>query len=422
MGLCRKGDNITMTNIYKYTDKEGTTVQLTKTQLTELVRLTQEVRKLSPSNRLSRPTLKGLIDESSLSGIINTKTLDQGFFSCLRYWEDQIIEADDCEECPIDAIRNRVGQMAVEKRAIANENRQINKLKRTIADELLFHDELKMALTNVDLSTLSIPKAIISGKDGDHVGVFCPSDLHIGLGDKLNQRRRFQEYVTASIKYFKLFNVQEIKVVGLGDVVENAVMHSPTSTESCWGSNAEQINEYISLIMQGLNELSHHFKVEYLGDIRGNHDENRAGGQKGAVLENDSYSFIATNMISTLINTLQNPNLTSNLVGYSHDLVEFTIKGYNFVAEHGDKSKKGVEKLARYTSQLRYQVNYILSGHFHNHKVEVSNYGDKVFTSGTMNNSNAYSKGLGFYTDGSQMIILVNDRGAQSLYIDTEVE
>ncbi len=411
-----------MTKTFKYTDKEDFQVELTQQQVVELVRISQEIRKTSPSNRLSRPTLKAMIQDSNLAHVIDTTTLDQRFFSCLTYWESQVLASEPENESPIDAIRNKVGEMALEKRAIANETRQINKIKRVISDELLFHEELKISLQNIDLSTLSIPKNIDKSIQGAHVGVFCPSDLHIGLGDKENQRRRFQEYVTAAIKYFTLFDVKEVKAVGLGDIVENAIMHAPTSTESCWGSNAEQINEYISLIMQALNELSHHFNVEYLGDIRGNHDENRAGGQKGAVLENDSYSFIATNMISTLINTINNPNLTSNLDGYSHDLVEFSIKGFNFVAEHGDKSKKGVDKLARYTSQLRYQVNYILSGHFHNYKTEVSNYGDKVFTSGTMNNSNAYSKGLGYFTDGSQMIILVNDRGAQSLYIDTEVE
>ena len=411
-----------MTKHYKYTDKEDFQVELTEQQVVELVRISQEIRKMSPSNRLSRPTLKAMIQDSNLAQVIDTTTLDQRFFSCLTYWESQVLASEPENESPIDAIRNKVGEMALEKRAIANETRQINKIKRVISDELLLHEELKISLQNIDLTTLSIPKNIDKSIQGAHVGVFCPSDLHIGLGDKENQRRRFQEYVTAAIKYFTLFDVKEVKAVGLGDIVENAIMHAPTSTESCWGSNAEQINEYISLIMQALNELSHHFNVEYLGDIRGNHDENRAGGQKGAVLENDSYSFIATNMISTLINTINNPNLTANLDGYSHDLVEFSIKGFNFVAEHGDKSKKGVDKLARYTSQLRYQVNYILSGHFHNYKTEVSNYGDKVFTSGTMNNSNAYSKGLGYFTDGSQMIILVNDRGAQSLYIDTEVE
>ena len=411
-----------MTKTFKYTDKEDFQVELTQQQVVELVRISQEIRKTSPSNRLSRPTLKAMIQDSNLAHVIDTTTLDQRFFSCLTYWESQVLDSEPENESPIDAIRNKVGEMALEKRAIANETRQINKIKRAISDELLFHEELKISLQNVDLTTLSIPKNIDKSIQGAHVGVFCPSDLHIGLGDKENQRRRFQEYVTAAIKYFTLFDVKKVKAVGLGDIVENAIMHAPTSTESCWGSNAEQINEYISLIMQALNELSHHFNVEYLGDIRGNHDENRAGGQKGAVLENDSYSFIATNMISTLIDTINNPNLTANLDGYSHDLVEFSIKGFNFVAEHGDKSKKGVDKLARYTSQLRYQVNYILSGHFHNYKTEVSNYGDKVFTSGTMNNSNAYSKGLGYFTDGSQMIILVNDRGAQSLYIDTEVE
>ena len=421
MDLRRKGDYI-MTKHYKYTDKEDFQVELTEQQVVELVRISQEIRKTSPSNRLSRPTLKAMIQDSNLAYVIDTTTLDQRFFSCLTYWESQVLASEPENERPIDAIRNKVGEMALEKRAIANETRQINKIKRAISDELLFHEELKISLQNIDLTTLSIPKNIDKSIQGAHVGVFCPSDLHIGLGDKENQRRRFQEYVTAAIKYFTLFDVKEVKAVGLGDIVENAIMHAPTSTESCWGSNAEQINEYISLIIQALNELSHHFNVEYLGDIRGNHDENRAGGQKGAVLENDSYSFIATNMISTLINTINNPNLTANLDGYSHDLVEFSIKGFNFVAEHGDKSKKGVDKLARYTSQLRYQVNYILSGHFHNYKTEVSNYGDKVFTSGTMNNSNAYSKGLGYFTDGSQMIILVNDRGAQSLYIDTEVE
>jgi len=137
-------------------------------------------------------------------------------------------------------------------------------------------------------------------------------------------------------------------------------------------------------------------------------------------LADDSYSMMATNMIKTLIDTVNNPNLSYDLSGYKHIYTRFKVGNFTFLGEHGDLSKRGVDKLSRYSSSLNEQISYVLTGHVHSYKVETENHGRKVFTSGTLNFSNDYSKNLGYYTNGSQMIIIVNKYGAQSINIELE--
>lgn len=408
-----------MTATYKYTDKEGTTVQLTKTQLTELVRLTQEVRKLSPSNRLSRPTLKGLIDESSLSGIINTKTLDQGFFSCLRYWEDQIIEADDCEECPVDAIYNRVGQMAVEKRAIANENRQINKLKREISDNLLLFNDLQQSIENINLEAIPAPAPIVLDEKSPYEAVIVPSDWHTGLMvdnyGKDTQYHRIIEYVNACIQYIRLFKIKKVTVVDLGDIIENGYLHVPTSTATCWTNNTEQFATYVTWMFEFIDLLSREVAVDYLGIIAGNHDRLQ---DKGMTLMGDSYSGMAEMTIASMLKLQGNPNV--NVVENSDGpyLRTRNIKGKEFVFVHGDLEKKdGAQTLQKYQSILNRPVDYLVKGHTHSYKIETESHGKMIITSGTLNDANDYARSLGYYSTGSQLMLIVNRHTVQPMNI-----
>ncbi|WP_446907736.1 hypothetical protein, partial [Klebsiella pneumoniae] len=64
--------------------------------------------------------------------------------------------------------------------------------------------------------------------------------------------------------------------------------------------------------------------------------------------------------------------------------------------------------IQKYMSILNSPVDYLVKGHTHSFKVETESHGRKIFTSGTLNDANDYARGLGYYSTGSQMLLLVN--------------
>lgn len=408
-----------MTKTFNYTDKEGFQVTLTDLQVITLVKFAQEIRKTSPSNRLSRPTLKSMIQMSDLSNVIDVTTLDQGFFSCLNYWERKFIEEEDENDSPVDAIRNKVGEMALEKRAMSNENRKINKLKREISDNLLLFEDIQHSIENIDLTPIPAPKAINLQENSPYEAIIVPSDWHVGLMvdqyGKETQYERIMAYVEACIQYIRLFGIKKVTVVDLGDIIENGYLHVPTSTATCWTNNTEQFATYVKWMFEFISVLSEEVVVDYLGIIAGNHDRLQ---DKGMTLMGDSYSGMAEMTIASMLELQNNPNV--NIIKNTDGpyLRTVNVKGKEFAFVHGDLEKKdGAQTLQKYQSILNRPIDFLIKGHTHSYKVETESHGKMIITSGTLNDANDYARSLGYYSTGSQLMLVVNQHTVQPLNI-----
>lgn len=408
-----------MTKTFNYTDKEGFQVTLTDLQVITLVKFAQEIRKTSPSNRLSRPTLKSMIQMSDLSNVIDVTTLDQGFFSCLNYWERKFIEEEDENDSPVDAIRNKVGEMALEKRAMSNENRKINKLKREISDNLLLFEDIQHSIENIDLTPIPAPKPINLQENSPYEAIIVPSDWHVGLMvdqyGKETQYERIMAYVEACIQYIRLFGIKKVTVVDLGDIIENGYLHVPTSTATCWTNNTEQFATYVKWMFEFISVLSEEVVVDYLGIIAGNHDRLQ---DKGMILMGDSYSGMAEMTIASMLELQNNPNV--NIIKNTDGpyLRTVNVKGKEFAFVHGDLEKKdGAQTLQKYQSILNRPIDFLIKGHTHSYKVETESHGKMIITSGTLNDANDYARSLGYYSTGSQLMLVVNQHTVQPLNI-----
>lgn len=408
-----------MTKTFNYTDKEGFQVTLTDLQVITLVKFAQEIRKTSPSNRLSRPTLKSMIQMSDLSNVIDVTTLDQGFFSCLNYWERKFIEEEDENDSPVDAIRNKVGEMALEKRAMSNENRKINKLKREISDNLLLFEDIQHSIENIDLTPIPAPKPINLQENSPYEAIIVPSDWHVGLMvdqyGKETQYERIMAYVEACIQYIRLFGIKKVTVVDLGDIIENGYLHVPTSTATCWTNNTEQFATYVKWMFEFISVLSEEVVVDYLGIIAGNHDRLQ---DKGMTLMGDSYSGMAEMTIASMLELQNNPNV--NIIKNTDGpyLRTVNVKGKEFTFVHGDLEKKdGAQTLQKYQSILNRPIDFLIKGHTHSYKVETESHGKMIITSGTLNDANDYARSLGYYSTGSQLMLVVNQHTVQPLNI-----
>lgn len=408
----------------KYENKKGETVELSDEHIETSIRIKIELQNASPSQRCSWKQHKelmeseGFYDSENSEGyrqLVKSEQKKRGLLPSTQKYVDFVTDKK------LESLKSVIGENYMSKRQLARERQLFNKMKRDVTDNLVLHEEIVEAISNISIDIPNIkplPTPEISGTEA----VSVLSDLHIGLKStdemgKEAQKMRLDYLLQETIKYYKLFNVQHVTILDLGDEIENSLLHKPTSTATTWGHNSDQFATYVKWIFEYMTKLSAEFKVTYVGNIMGNHSRL---GEKGENLNGDSYSKMATNMLTTLIDSINNPNLNYDLSGYEHTHGTFTVKGYTFLAEHGDLSKQGTTKLTRYSSALDKKISYVLTGHIHNFRVETENHGRKVFTSGSLNFSNDYSRNLGFYTNGSQMIILVDEHGAQPINIDLE--
>lgn len=358
-----------------------------------------ELSKDSPSGRISWKKFKELMETEGFE--VET---DKAYTEQVRYYMKKSTGTS------LESIKQEVGELYSEKREKQKAQAQLNKMKRDIVDDLIVITELKNALGTITLNDLQSPTQAKSESTGAYTAVIVPSDWHIGLlVDDMNhetQRKRVTEYLKATIQYLKMFNVTNVQVVDLGDIIENSYLHIPTSTATTEFNTATQFSKYIKLFLEFLNGLSQEFDVAYKGTISGNHDRL---SKKDETLTGDSFSVIASEVISNTITLMNNKNLHSDLSDYHKDRINFKVMGHHLVFVHGDKEKgKGESIIQKYMSILNAPVDYLIKGHTHSFKVETESHGRKIFTSGTLNDANDYARGLGYYSTGSQMLLLVN--------------
>lgn len=375
-------------------------------------KIANELMKESPSGRISWPRFKKLMEAEGFEDIVT----DKAYTERVRYYANK----NKNDGITINAIIDEVGEMYAAKRQVQTQRTNLNKIKRELVDDLTVITELKSALGTITLEPFQNVQEVAKNGQKDYAAIVTPSDWHIGLlvGEMNHetQRKRVGEYLKAVTQYLKLMEVTEIYVVDLGDIIENSYLHIPTSTATCEFNTATQFSSYIKLFLEFLQGLSVNFNVTFKGIISGNHDRL---SKKDETLTGDSFSVIATELVSNTIALLGNKNLSSDLSGYHKDRVNFHLLGHNFVFVHGDKEKgKGESVIQKYMSILNEPVDYLTKGHTHSFKVETESHGRKIFTSGTLNNANDYAKGLGYYSTGSQMFLLVNKHVATAIDIE----
>lgn len=358
-----------------------------------------ELSKASPSGRIAWKKFRELMEAEGYEVTTNKAYQEQ-----VRYYMKKTPGS------PLESIKKEVGEIYSETRQKQKAQQQLNKMKRSIVDDLSVITELKEVLGTITLTDLQSPAEAKLEATGQYTAVITPSDWHVGLVvDNMNhetQRKRVTEYLKATIQYLKLFDVTKVYVVDLGDIIENSYLHIPTSTATTEFNTATQFSKYIKLMLEFLNGLSQHFDVTYKGSISGNHDRL---SKKDETLQGDSFAVMASEVIGHTITLLNNKNLHSDLSDYHKDRINFILKGHHLVFVHGDKEKgKGESIIQKYMSILNSPVDYLVKGHTHSFKVETESHGRKIFTSGTLNDANDYARGLGYYSTGSQMLLLVN--------------
>lgn len=399
-----------------YRNKNGEKINVSKEHLDTAVQIKIELQKESPSGNCSWARHKRMMVEEGFDDSENSENyrcLIKSYQKSQGLLPDAQKHAELLSDNKLNSIRNLVGELAYRKREAQNTFRELNKVKRQVIDKTLFVDEVTEKLREINLDNYMFNDREIEKTDNSIVVKM--SDWHIGLKTKNFNfdiaKKRVKEYADNIFHYCEIFNVTEVKVLGIGDLVEGGYLR-PTQSYDIEFTYSEQVVKATELIIYFLVLLSKKLDVIYLGSILGNHSRMH---DKATTVSGDSAENIVDASVKLFINML-NENETidddkrkiiiDDKKNSNFDIV-FENKGKIIKAVHGDLlSKKSNEKISKFISTDNVIYDVLLYGHFHHSDYSEENNNRIAIGSGCLQGSTDYSTQLGYNTIPSQTIIV----------------
>ena len=393
-----------------YTNKKGEKVHVDKEHLDNAVKIKIELQKASPSRRCNWSQLVRMMDESGFDNAENSEN-----YRCLiKNYQKSIGELPTAQEHidmladnKVEAIKKMVGELAYEKRHAQNTFRELNKVKRDVIDKTLFAEEVRKGLSKIDLSKINFNLKPL--KETHNKGIVKMTDWHIGLkNDVYNYeiaKRRVKDYATNIVHYCKLFNISEVSVLGIGDLVEGAYMRRSQAFDLEF-TYSEQVVKATEIVSMFLLYLSKKLNVVYLGSVLGNHSRMY---DKGATISGDSAENIIDASVKSFIKLSNKKRLIVDDKKNSNYDISFTLNNVSFKAVHGDLlSKNSKEKVLEFISTDNQFYDCLLYGHFHHMNYKGENNSRMSIGSGSLCGTTNYSKHtLGYTTPPSQTLIVL---------------
>jgi hypothetical protein len=244
------------------------------------------------------------------------------------------------------------------------------------------------------------------------------SDIHYGKKTEevglVDIRRRVREVADALIFKIgvesKMYNITEVLIACLGDVIESASMHGEESVRGCEFGNAKQVAVAIESIFEDLLYplAATGYPLTFLG-IPGNHD--RAGPKRtyhNPGEERLTYTIYKT--LELLCKAAKIKNIKFIIPKESYKV--YKIYGSNYLYEHGYNVKPSLESCEKLINSRQTQYGEIIAGLRLGHWHQLMMFGrGRVIINESVIGPDSFSKELGFTSKAGQTIVQ---------YIETE--
>jgi predicted MPP superfamily phosphohydrolase len=251
------------------------------------------------------------------------------------------------------------------------------------------------------------------------------SDIHFGkVTESFNLeilKKRLKQVVEATVgeieRDSKEYNIDEIIVGLLGDIIENYSMHSLESAKGCEFGNAKQIYEALinifKIVIVPLNQLGYKIRVVC---VTGNHDRDgthRTYHHPGE----ENFTYIIYNALKDLSETAGLKNISFTIPKDPWAIIE--VYGNKVLYEHYDNAKsadrKGLEALmTKRANQLNIVIDYMRGGHFHE---PTSFRNGRIQINGCLTGNDSFASVLGYNSEASQTLnTFVNSSRRYKMY------
>ena len=167
----------------KYINRKGEDVFVTDEHVDTAIELKIELQKESPSGRCSWARHKRMMAEEGFEDSDSNESYRQ-MVKQEQKKRDLLPEApkyaDMVSDKKLESVRSALGEMYIAKRSTQNANRELNKVKREMADRILLFEDLKEHISEIDFSSLKGKKLPKLPKT-DNEMLVTASDWHVGL-------------------------------------------------------------------------------------------------------------------------------------------------------------------------------------------------------------------------------------------------
>jgi predicted phosphodiesterase len=403
-----------------YTNKDGMEITVDVEHLEKAVEVKLALQDKSPSRRVSWAEHKKVMEEE---GYFDSDTSEA--YRCLvKDYQKKVGKlhslpkhAELVHTSKLDAIKRMVGDFRFEKQANQDILREINKYNREFSRTAVMVDEFRNVL--LDDIDFSVPHYIYEPKksEGKNVGIVIITDWHIGvmvnncLGNYYNYeiaQKRVDKLKHEVLEYCKLYNISELKIIGLGDWVEHISMRKNQSQDCEFGLSM-QIAKAQKLIFNFIVSMAEYANVSYSG-IAGNHD--RMNGDKTANFDGDNANVVINEGLKEMISLLKSDRITFIHTDIHDDNIKMEVNGKLFKFTHGDND--GGKKNYLLKSHIVLDKEFYdvwIHGHLHNYYVQEEDYGRIIIGVGCLMGRNNYAKHLQCATNASQAMIVVREDG-----------
>lgn len=401
-----------------YTNRRGEKVEVSDSHIETAIELKLELQKQSPSGRTSWTRHRRMMQEEGF----DDSSTNENYRQMIKQQQNKIGQlpkveeyADMVSEKKLESVKNALGEMYVAKRGTQNANRELNKMKRDIADGMLFFDGVVEAIEKKDFSLpdeLFEPVYNKNKRSKDIIAGF--SDLHYGSlvdveGRKYNleiAEELLMKYADKLIDMAEENNSKEIYIVNMGDLVEGVYMR----TQNAYGAErnfSEQVVDASELVIQFLIKVSSRVKVKYAG-FNGNHDRISS--------KNDNlYADGAVSISNKIIKTFVKHSKTDRIEYVESEPYHHIVKknGRQFLFVHGDLTPfKKDSVLAEQSALYDTKFDAILGGHIHHFSMKEVFENRYIATFGSIKGNDEYTlKTLRVSASRSQGAIVINDEG-----------
>lgn len=324
-----------------------------------------------------------------------------------------------------EALLNKLKQnvrQAKTKSFVAAENKTILQLWNDRDDILQAIRDAAKDINKTKVPQLKLPKK--KNRQGMTKELLL-SDIHFGKKtDKFNLeilKKRLEEVVHATIgeinRDSKEYNMDEIIVAILGDIIENYSMHVLESAKGCEFGNAKQIYEALknlfTIVIRPLNQLGIKMRVVC---VTGNHDRdgvNRTYHNPGE----ENFTHIIYNTLKDFSELAGLKNIEFIIPKEPYVIID--VYGNKVLYEHYDNSKnadrKGLESLmTKRSNQLSICIDYMRGGHFHE---PTSFRNGRIQINGCLTGNDSFSSVLGYNAEASQTLnSFVNSKRRYKMY------
>ena len=401
-----------------YTNKKGVVVEVTKSHLDTAIKIYEELRKSSTSQRISWSKHKKMMEKENHYNSENSENYRQLIKKERKrrgVLPDVVKHAELIADDKLKSIKEEIGEISYAKRDAQNSFRELNRLKRELTDDVLLIERVEEAISKMNFDFLKNKKATQDKLDSSKTEMIIGfSDLHFGAlvdveGHKYNTviaEELLMSYAEKIIDIAKKENIKRAIVVNLGDLIENLYMRTQ-NLYSAERNLSEQIVDASELVIKFLIKLSEHIHIRYTA-IAGNHD--RSQGNKNESIFGDSAIVVSNKIISTFIkySGVDIEFVETDVYHYIHK-----VNGTTILFVHGDKVPLNKSSLLAEQSMLYGEnFNMIVSGHVHHFRIIEVSANKYQVTFGSIKGSDEYTlKTLNTNASRSQGVILIDENG-----------